>query len=1188
MKRYKVKLTSFRVCSRMAPKKEAKDAKSIEEKYQKKTPIEHILTRPDTYIGEVKCQKETHWVYQDGTIIKKDIEVPPGLIKIFDEILVNACDHTKTDKTCDTIKVTIDTSNNEISVWNNGRGIDVEIHGEHKIYVPELIFGELLTSTNYDDNEKRTTGGRNGYGSKLTNIFSTKFLVETVDSERKRKFVQEFTNNMSERTKPKVSSCTNKSYTCITFSPDLPKFGLDTLTDDILSLLRRRVYDIAGTHNNIKVYLDDIRLHCNTFNKYIELYKFKSDIVPDVIESDNESVATDDYNRTPFGEVMYEEVGERWKVGVIYNPENGHESVSFVNSINTYQGGNHVNHVLDNIVDRLKIILNKKHKDINVKPAQLKENIIIFVDAIIDNPSFTSQTKETLKTKPSEFGSKCELSEKFILRLAKSGIFDQVIIMAKIKEATILKKTDGKKTTSVKGIPKLEDANWAGTRKSNLCYLILTEGDSAKAMALSGREVVGADRFGVFPLKGKLLNVREANTKQLLENEEIKNIKKIMGLQQGKEYNEISELRYGHIILLTDSDVDGYHISGLLMNFIHFFWPSLIKIEGFLTSLSTPIIKATHNRSKNIIPFYNLSDYDDWKSKNNTNEYFIKYYKGLGTSDKTEAKEYFMDIEKKLIKYIDIEDTEKYTKVKPKHHDTTNEAMTLAFEKKRSDDRKVWLMDYDKNKILSNDQKIVTVPQFINKSLIHFSFEDNTRSIPSLCDGFKPSQRKILYGTILRKLFNKKDEIRVAQLAGFVSDKACYHHGEASLQGAIINMAQDFVGSNNINILYPSGQFGSRVNGGKDAASPRYIHTFLGTLTRYIFRGEDDPILKYLDDDGTPIEPEWYIPILPIVLVNGSSGIGTGFSTDIPCYNPKDIIENIFRKMNNDKLKSMTPWFNKFEGKIDKTGEGEYSVYGKYEKVGDDTIHITELPVGTWTSPYKEFLEEQEEKKNMISAYTSNITDEKISFTVNLKTDTLTKLNDNNTIYQKLKLVTKMSTRNMHLYNAEGRITKYSSPNDILKEFYDIRLMMYTKRKVYIIDKLTYELDVLKYKIMFIEYILDKKIVIERQKKDAIIKKLIEYDFPQLASSFKNKDESYDYLTNMFLFSLTEDKIDELKKKIKDKQVELKIVKDTSEIDMWKSELNELLSKYEDWMIDQSKKSVTYKKGKPKKNKIIV
>jgi DNA topoisomerase-2 len=170
---------------------------SIESKYQKKTQLEHILTRPDTYVGDIKLQTEKLYIHEEGKIVKKEIQYVPALYKIFDEIIVNSSDNTKNDKLCKNIKISI--SADEISVYNDGTGIDVEIHKEYEIYVPELIFGHLLTSTNYDDTEKRVTGGRNGYGAKLTNIFSTFFSIETIDSKRKRKFYQEYSNNMSNK-----------------------------------------------------------------------------------------------------------------------------------------------------------------------------------------------------------------------------------------------------------------------------------------------------------------------------------------------------------------------------------------------------------------------------------------------------------------------------------------------------------------------------------------------------------------------------------------------------------------------------------------------------------------------------------------------------------------------------------------------------------------------------------------------------------------------------------------------------------------------------------------------------------------------------------------------------------------------------------------------------------------------------
>jgi len=317
--------------------------KSVEEKYQKLTQIEHILKRPDTYIGDTTLQKEKQYIYENDKIIKKEIVYPPGLMKIFDEILVNARDHYINDPTCDTIKITIDISQNEISVMNNGRGIDVEMHQEHNVYVPELIFGHLLTSTNYDDTEKRTTGGRNGYGAKLTNIFSTFFSIETVDGNRKRKYYQEFKNNMGEKHEPVITELKARptTFTKIVFRPDLEKFNLENLTPDIVSLLTRRVYDIAGMHPKIKVYFNDKKIESNNFKKYINLYDFgefqieRLDVNYDeTTEKDNDTDSVSS-NKEKKDEFIYEEINDRWKVAVMYHPTYGHEAISFVNGICT-------------------------------------------------------------------------------------------------------------------------------------------------------------------------------------------------------------------------------------------------------------------------------------------------------------------------------------------------------------------------------------------------------------------------------------------------------------------------------------------------------------------------------------------------------------------------------------------------------------------------------------------------------------------------------------------------------------------------------------------------------------------------------------------------------------------------------------------------------------------------------------
>ena len=971
------------------------------------------------------------------------------------------------------------------------------------------------------------------------NIFSTKFIVEINDATRKKAFKQEWTNNMEFIGKAEISKlpAKTKSSVKVIFYPDLKRFNITDLDNDHLMLFHKRAIDIAGTSNKLQVFFNDVKIEVSNFRSYINLYY----TLPNELYFDN---------------------NDRWSIGVFYKPDAGGEVISFVNSINTYKGGTHCAYIIDNII---KILLNdyikKKDKNIKISPAVIKENFVFFINSIIVNPAFSSQTKDTLTTKADKFGSKYEPSPQFIKKLAKCGIVEQIIELSKFKENSSLKKTDGKKQIKIVGIPKLEDANKAGTKDSYKCTLILTEGDSAKATAMAGLGVVGRDYYGVFPLKGKLLNVRDAPVAQLLGNEEIKNLKIIIGLKQDNDYstNEtFNTLRYGHILLLTDQDTDGSHIKGLFINMMHTLWPSLIKRPDFIQSLNTPIVKAI--KGKNILTFYNLTDYDNWKVKPESKNYNIKYYKGLGTSTTIEAKEYFVDINTKLINYIwendEIEENEESDSENFKPLNNDDDAIKLAFDKSRTNDRKKWLMQYDKEIILKYEQKEISYYDFIHKDLIHFSNDDLNRSIPSVVDGLKPSQRKILYGAYLRGL--DKTQVKVAQLAGFVSDKAAYHHGEMSLNGAIVGMAQNFVGSNNINILVPAGQFGTRLKGGKDAASSRYIWTELEKITLLIYNSNDNPVLKMQYEDESEIEPEYYVPIIPMILVNGSEGIGTGFSTKVPPYNPLDIINNIKNIINDKPFQQMNPWWRGFEGKVNKIDDLNYEICGNYE-IKKNKLKITELPVGEWTSNYKEFLEKlldeknKQKKSNSLISYKDNNTDSIINFELTFEDDYLDDVED---IDKLLHLTKKYSITNMHLYSAEGRIKKYNNVEEILRDYYDIRLNLYQKRKDYLLEILLNQLIMISAKVKFILMVIDKKIEINNKKKEEIELSLEKNKFEKLGKN------NYDYLLTMPIYNLTNEKIQELKNNEKEKQLEYDNIEKKSIKNMWLDELKSLEIEY--------------------------
>ena len=1185
---------------------------SIEEIYKKKTHHEHILQIPDTYIGSVSSDLKCMHVMEDDKIVQKDITFPPGLYKIFDEVLVNAYDHKIRNKTAQELNIIIDDKTGRISIYNDGDGIDVVLHKGEKVYVPEMIFGQLLTGTNYEKKGK-IVGGKNGYGAKLANIFSTEFIVETVDAKRKLHYTQVFANNMYLINPPTIKQIDSKTkpFTRITFMPDYKRFGLATITPDIISLFIKRLYDIGVCTVSVgmAVKYNNNLINIKSFDDYIRLY----------------------YNKLP-SELIYHVFSDRWKVGVLFDRNAGFTQISFVNGISTFQGGTHVDHVVNQICNQLIIYIKDKNKDIVIKPSHIKENLTVFIECSIEDPSFSSQTKEFMTSKMTDFGSKCEITPEFIKKIIKTGIADEVIRLAEFKKENELTKTDFKKTNKVSNIEKLDDAHWAGKpHKSHLCRLILTEGDSAKSFALAGLSVIGREKYGVFPLRGKFMNVRDATVKQLLENKEFINLKQILGLKQNKKYADTKALRYGGIIILTDQDVDGSHIKGLLINMFDKFWPSLLKINGFIECMSTPIIKAfkkTDTKKTDPAIFYTLSEYKKWideKLKGDTSKWTIKYYKGLGTSDEKEAKQVFTDFDNRIVNYIwetsnanniplidsshdaDIPDeqTETLSETPEDINDNDNnydmspsrQAIELAFEKtvNKANERKNWLFNYNKDEILDMTQKEITYSDFINRELKHFSIYSNIRAIPKLMDGLKPSQRKILYACFKKKLENT--EIKVAQLGGYVSEHTEYHHGEASLLGTIINMAQNFTGSNNINLLLPNGNFGNRRCGGKDAASARYIFTQLNKLTPLLFRSEDNQCYTYIDEDGTLVEPETYMPIMPLTLINGVEGIGTGFSTFIPPFNPKDIYINLLSLMDNSEPVDMKPWYAGFTGKITLLKDGRYQTSGIYKIIDDKTVHITELPVGTWTEDYKEYLNTiivnpKDIKKNqIIDSFISNSGNNTIDFVITFYENNLQQLIKSNTLEKKLQMHSTVSLNNMYLFNSKGAITKYSTVDDILLEFYNMRLAFYKIRKEHYIKILLNELIILKEKKRFIEHVIQKIIIINERSEEDIIADLHKYNFKQLSHNVNSDTHSYSYLTGMSLWSLTKNKIAELEKECNKKQSEYDIYTNKKLHDIWKDELKQFMEQYDIFIKEYSIPEKQIKKKiapKSKKNNISI
>ena len=1130
----------------------------LAQKYQRKTDKQHVLDNPGMYIGSTEQTDATLWVLEDQgeRISPKKITYIPALYKLFDEIIVNARDHvvrmihldSPDKKLVTSVEVVIDAATGSISISNDGNGVDVVQHPVEKIWIPELIFANLRSSTNYDKTEKKVVGGSNGVGSKAVFIWSKYAKIETVDHIRGLKYEQVFHNNLEKIDAPVVTKSKGKPYTRVTFIPDYARFGIAGLSADMIALFKKRVYDIGAVTDHsakkIKIDYNGVTVPVKNFQTYIDLYLGPKTETPRI----------------------YECASERWEYAVALSPTGEFSNISFVNGICTYKGGKHVDYIMGQVTRKLVEYIEKKKK-VKVNANTIKEQLILFLRCDIENPTFDSQTKDCLNSLVSKFGSECTVSEAFIEKIAKMGVMDMACQLTETKEAgKSKKKMDGSKTKTVRGIPNFVDANFAGTEQSGKCILILAEGLSAMAGIVSGLKSEDRNVIGIYPLKGKVLNVRGATRDVLEKNRELADLIKILGLEIGRVYSDVGDihkkLRYGKIMIMTDQDLDGSHIKGLCINLFHSMWPSLYKVPGFISFMNTPILRAT--KGKDIRVFYNEGEYQNWLktfSEEKAKGWTLKYFKGLGTSTATEFKEYFTN--KKIVDFQYV-------------GSSSDDIVDMVFNKKRPEDRKVWLENYDKSVFLDTNQAKVSYENFFHQEMVHFSVYDNERSIPNLVDGLKTSLRKILFCAFKRRLTS---EIKVAQFSGYVSENSAYHHGEVSLNGAIVNMAQNFVGSNNVNLLVPSGQFGTRLKGGEDSASERYIFTYLEAVTRSLFLQDDDAILNYLNDDGTLVEPEYYVPILPFVLMNGSSGIGTGFSSSIPPYNPLDLLKYIRAKLTDNHSSSSSlefgskgtsssslefvPYYEGFTGEVTKIAENKFLIKGKFETLGEDKIRITELPIGTWTLNYISFLEElvdghtdKDGKKvaPILKDIVNLSTEIKIDITVvfpkgklaEYSTDALEKL---------LKLTTTVSTTNMHLFDADLKLHKYESVEEIIDAFYQVRLETYKKRKSQQIDALQRVLMELGNRAKFIQGLLDGTIDLRRKKNDEVDQLLTSLGFGKI-------EDSFSYLRKMHTDSVTEENVAKIMKEKAEMETNLKMLIATSFTKMWLNDLEVFEKKY--------------------------
>ena len=702
---------------------------------------------------------------------------------------------------------------------------------------------------------------------------------------------------------------------------------------------------------------------------------------------------------------------------------------------------------------------------------------------------------------------------------------------------------DTKRKKGMSRVEGLEDANYAG-KKDKLCVLAVTEGLSALTYLKGGVDygllgVKGRDYIGMMPIRGKFLNVKNASPQTLSKNTEVKAIIQAMGLVYGEKYSNpenYAKLRYKKFVALADSDVDGFHIVGLLYNFFHTLFPDLLDIPGFFNFMRTPIMKLTKPK----VSFFYQQEAVEYIKKNNVKKDHIAYFKGLGTSEDSDIKE---DFGRRVVQVN-----------KDEKGDTQ---VANIFAKEHTSYRKEWLTNFQPETSYPNikDYQIeqLDITSFLNKELILFSLEDCRRSIPSIMDGLKESQRKVLFGAFKENLKHTNPPMKVAQFAAAVAKVSQYHHGEQNLGDTIVKLAQRFVGSNNVPLLFNKGQFGSRSMNGQDAASPRYIFTRLEAWTRLLFKDTDEDYLTHRYEDGDKVEPEYYMPVLPLILINGNSGIGSGWSTNVASYKIDDMIEFIkfWLKLrqgqaNVEDQPTIRPHFRGFKGQI-MIEEKCIRTTGVFTKLKENQYQITELPIGRKQISIVKYRKQLEKlvDDGVLTSFRDNSVGTP-NFIINVK-DGEGEMSD-----EKLGLTDTIFTSNMVLFNKDGKIHKYHNIYEIMDEFCEARLSLYEVRKQGEIQRMKAQIEILENKVKFIEGVINKKIVLQNQQEEQVLQQI-------QSCGITKKEDSYDYLLSMAIRSLTSQRLQELHNDVIKAKAELKRLEDEPVSTTWLTECSEFV-----------------------------
>jgi DNA topoisomerase-2 len=1024
--------------------------------------------------------------------VYETVRYPPALWKIIDEPIVNAIDHLVrnlgTTHPVTMIKISLD-AYGRVKIYNNGPGIEVTLHPTasaklgRDMYVPTFLFGTLFQGSNRDPPEDSIIGGTNGLGGKLSNIFSTNFVLETTCAENQKYFVQQWLDHKSVEKPPIIKSLSDPSlsqerripHTLLSFIPDYTgifKYEAAAYAVPVLAdLIRTRAFfaaayarhAIAGVKSQqpFELWFNDERITVRNITDIANIFFPNTPIVSTTIWPEVDSAARRPYH------YPWEVCAAIINTSSMERPQLGNVNGIMVND------GSHYNAISAGIVAKVKETMAKVFQDKNIKfaPSFVRGNLFMFLNTQIPRPSWTGQRKDVLSTDVRKFGG-YTLDTKFIAGI-NEHIQDSIIESI---FGTLARKERGAKKNTL-DYDKYTPAANAGPKTGTNAALLIAEGDSAMSQISIGlSNTMGFADYGIMSTGGVIINARKECTPvttcagtfvkkspKLRANKFVNALIQILGINPNHTYDpaspsfkrEFGAINYKKgIIACVDQDLDGKgNILGLVLNLFELLWPNLIKI-GFIRWFCSPIVRAYPKTRGRVLAFYSVRSFEEWCAAGDRSGYDPMYYKGLGTHSREETIHMFKTFHEHLFVY--------YLGAR------CHELFEIYFGK-LPDLRKIELSKPIKNMsdalaAIQESEKRISCASHLEYETDPYQRDNLDRKLDSFIDGQNQAGRKILDG--LLKALRATRKLKVAQLAGYVSEHENYHHGEASLCDSIIGRGFIGVGGKQLPFIVPLSHFGSRLGGGVgDAASARYIWARLNkNITDLIFSQDDYWILPFNFDEGARSEPKYFVPLVPLAILESTEIPSHGWKLKLWARDVFKVIENVRRliRLGDDvALLPMPPAVYKgspyeWRGTI-KTIRGEPYSFGKYE-FKDSTrseVVITELPLRVWTNTYIKQLRKKAVAQNTLIMSPEHILnqsdDRNVRIVVTLKPgaaallDTMGDSVFTDGVEEYFQLRDRMDSH-INLMGREGNAIMFDNYGAVIHQWFPVRREFYAAR----------------------------------------------------------------------------------------------------------------------------------------------